>query len=286
MILKIADALVDALPRRAGVRAEGGAATSGFSRDGTENWLLKWGDAGMGTASGQRVNAGTAMHASAYFACIRNVSEDIGRLPISVRRLNPDGSKSDERSSPVYWRLHRRPNPDISIMTFVETLNHWAMGWGNGYAEIAHDSMGVPELFPIHPSRVAVARENSPQRRVVYLVKVDDVGGGAEPVPFRSDEILHIHGLGDGLQGYSVFRLAQESIGISLAQDKFSAAFYGNGTHVGGVIESKQGYSVEQRKAFRDEWDKMYTGGGNAFKTPFLPIGLEWKRMAVNPMEA
>lgn len=286
MLKNLIDSLADSLPGTH-VTAEGGATTSGFSKDGVENWLLKWGDIPNMTKSGQRVNGASAMHSSAYFACIRNISEDIGRLPITIRRTLPNGGKEEMRELPLFRKLHRRPNPDMSIMDFVSTLNHWAMGWGNGYAEIALDNRGVPELFPIHPSRVKPIRDNSPQKRVFYEVKLDDVAGaGAKPIVLPAREIFHLRNLGDGINGYSVFRLAQESIGISLAQDKLAGAFFGNGAHIGGAIESDHGYSEEMRRAFQKELQNMYTGSDRAFKIPFLPKGLRLVKTAVNPQEA
>jgi phage portal protein BeeE len=50
------------------------------------------------TTSGERVSPETAMTLSAYFACMRNVSEDLAKLPLIIYRQLPRG-KSRRRST-------------------------------------------------------------------------------------------------------------------------------------------------------------------------------------------
>jgi len=124
---------------------------------------------GSDTLSGINVSPNSALGLSAYYACIKIVSEDIAKLPLFLfRRLK---GKDKERATDhfLFPILHRTPNPEMSSMSFRETLTHFAMGWGNGYAEIVRNGRGsVAQLWPIHTSRVRVERESNGE--LVYIV--------------------------------------------------------------------------------------------------------------------
>ncbi len=253
-------------------------------------WLTNWA-LGSVTQAGVRVNPQSAMGLSAYYACLRNISEDIGKLPLlTYRRLVPRGKER----LPQHWAyglLHDAPNDDMTAMTFRETLTHHALAWGNGYAEIVRDGGGIPrELYPIHPSRVCLRRDE--QRRLVYDIYGTDgiystAGVNAQVVRLRQENMLHVKGLGnDGYEGYSVLRLAAESLGLTLAAQTFGAAFFGNGASLGGVLEHPKTLSPEGQKLLRESWQSVYGGSWNAGKTAILEEGMTYRRLGIPPEEA
>jgi phage portal protein BeeE len=68
---------------------------------------------------------------------------------------------------PIDYLLWKRPSLEWSSFQFRETLTHWALRWGNGYAEIERNILGMPiALWPIHPERVWVMRD--PETQVLY----------------------------------------------------------------------------------------------------------------------
>lgn len=251
-------------------------------------WLLDW-SRGRATTAGLSVSPQGALAIAAYYACLRTIAEDVGKLPLLVyRRLSPRG-KERATEHPLYNLLHNAPNSDMTAMTFREVLTHHAVGWGNGYAEIVTDGRGeVSALYPIHPSRVALRRDD--QGGVVYDVYGETVLGARDVgrvVRLPSENVLHIKGLGaDGLSGYSVAQLAAESLGLSLAAQTFGAAFFGNGTALGGVLEHPGTLSDTAVAHLRESWQTRYGGPENANKPAILEEGMKWTRLGIPPDEA
>ena len=136
-----------------------------------KNWLLN--SFGSITTSGQTITPEKAMQLSAYFACIRVISEDLGKIPLIVyRRLKPRGKERATKKN-VYKILHDIPNPDMTPISFKETLTQYALGWGDGVAEIVMNRMGEPAaLYPIHPSRVSILRDEN--KKIIYKVSLDN----------------------------------------------------------------------------------------------------------------
>lgn len=234
------------------------------------------------TLSGARVTESSAMGLSAYYACLRCIAEDIGKLPlITYRRLERGKERATNHAN--FAALHDAPNPDMSAMSFRETLTHWALGWGNGFAEIATDGYGKPALFPIHPSRVRVRRSKAAAGGLVYAVRNED---GTE-VAIPQGSMLHIHGLGgDGAVGYSVLRYAAESVGLGLSAQSFGAAFFGNGANAGSVLEHPGQMKPAAYERLRKEWTEIYTGTENANKPAILENGMKFNRISIPPNEA
>jgi phage portal protein BeeE len=205
------------------------------------------------TVSGRDVNEETALCLSAYYACIRVIAEDVGKLPFNVyRRLQPRG-KELAPENPVHKVLHDEFNPRMCACTGRELMQHWASGWGNGYAEIVRDgSNKVRALWPIHPERV------EPKLR----------GGGNE------------------LKGYSVAHLARETIGLGLASQDFGAAFFGNDTTMGIILSHPNTLDDKQRARLQAGLQKARGRGKDAFKMMVTEGGTKVERVGIPPQDA
>lgn len=236
---------------------------------------------GQRSTAGQTVNADNAMQLAVYAACVRNISEDIAKLPLHVyRRLDPRG-KERAQEHPLYKILHDAPNPETTSFSFRETLQAHALTWGNGYAEIERNALGQPiALWPIHPGRVCCYREDG---EVYYRIRNND--GTHTDFPQRN--FFHIHGLGgDALCGYSVIRAASEAVGLGIATQKFSAAFFGNGAHHGLALVHPARLKPEAQAELRDSWIRQHGGADNAHGVTVLHSGIKLERTTVAPEEA
>lgn len=243
-------------------------------------WMTDWAHGGQ-TLSGVRVSPESAMALSAYYASLRNLSEDIGKVPLKVQRKRADGGKSDATDHPVYRLLHDAPNPSHTSITFREMMMHWAMGWGNAYAEIITGSDGNHvALWPIHPSAVTPIRAKNSS--IDYIIRRQD----KEPAILLSRQMLHIRGLGDDLVGYSVARLGSESLGRAMATQKYSSAFYGNGMRIGGVVQNAGRLKTEAYERLRDSIAERHQGVENAHKPLILEDGSTWTASSIAPEEA
>jgi HK97 family phage portal protein len=248
------------------------------------NFLLG-GGVGKRTTAGERVSPATALTLSTWLACIRNIAEDIGKLPFELYQVKT-GGRTLATSHPARSIMSIAPNPEISAMTFRETLTGWALGWGNGYAEIERDAAGAPvALWPIHPWRVRIQRVNG---AIVYDVYAADlISSNVKAVRLEARDVLHIRGFGDDpLCGLSTARMAAEAIGLSLAAQTFGAAFFGNGATLGLTLEHPGKLSEPAQVRLRESWAKAHAGADNAHKLSILEEGMKANRVTVPPDEA
>ncbi len=252
----------------------------GTSGDDAAKWWPSLGT--RKTAAGANVGPASALGLPAYFACVRVLAEDTAKLPLKIYREDADGTKSIETEHAASRLLRRVPNREMTPFTVRETLTAWAAGWGNGYAEIVRDNSGkLQELSPIHPSRVTIRRVDG---RIVYEVRSDIAG--LESVGLTPDEVFHLHGLGDGLSGFSVARIGAESIGAAMAAESFVSTFYGNNTTIGGTLKHPGKLSEPARANLRESWQKMHGGPENAHKVAILEEGVEFSPTTVSPRDA
>lgn len=270
-----------------------GVVESIFAGDSTLKDPAEWLHHALGgrmTASGQRVNATTAMKLAPYYAALRAISEDVAKIPFKVfKNLQPRG-KEVQPLHPVHRLLTKSPNRDMTPIAFRETMTHWALGWGGGIAEIERDGAATPvALWPIHPSRVELDRSSS--RDLLYNIRTDDIkiDGRERPhvVTLPARDVLHIHGLSiDGVDGYSILAMASETLGLGLAVQTFGASFFGRGAHVGGVLEHPKTISDGAWNRLRESWDDEHVGAENTGKTMIAEEGMKYTKRGIPPDEA
>lgn len=240
---------------------------------------------GAKTTSGERVTPTSAMGLAAYFAGVRNISEDLAKLPKAVVERAAGGGRKVLDDHPVTRVLHEEFNPYCDAFSGVQTLTQWALGYGNGLAEIEWTEAGqVAALWPINPSRVFLKFEGG---EPVYMVAVDDLAGRTTaPIPYRSDEVFHLRGIGDQWQGWSPAQVHAETIGLGLAARGFAAAFFGNDTAIGNVVTMAGRIPKEEREAYRASLNASYAGAKRAHGLLVLDGDAKISRMGLPPQDA
>jgi HK97 family phage portal protein len=229
--------------------------------------------------SGVTVNEQTALNYSAVWAAIQCISGDVGSIPLVLYR-RVDGGKEPMREHPLYRLLHDQPNPEMTAVVFRETLQAHVLSWGGGFAEIEWRGDGRPQyLWPITPDRVTPERDAG--GRLYYKVtnynKPDSL--------IAPENMLHIPGLGfDGTCGYSVVKMARESIGLGLATEKFGSAWFGNGASFGGIVTHPASLrSPEARKNVRESIQALHGGVGRNNRIALFEEGMTYTPTSVPP---
>lgn len=241
--------------------------------DGTGSWVFGR------TASGQHVDEEAALRYSAVWACVRVISETMATLPWQVFQRTKNGRK--EMESDVAWMLQVQPNAEMSPFVFKELLTRRALLCGNAYAEIERDGGGRPvALWPICSERVYPKRDDNGE--IVYYVRDIDQGD----VELGPNDIFHLKGPGgDGLVGYSVIRMAAESIGLGMAMQQFGANFFGNGAHVGGALFHPKSLSDTARKNLEQSVQRS-TSGRSSLSLRVFEEGMKYERIGIPPEDA
>jgi HK97 family phage portal protein len=231
------------------------------------------------TQAGQRVDEDSALRYSAVWGCVRVISETMATLPWQVFQRVGNGRK--ELDSDIAWMLQVQPNTEMTPFVFKELMTRRVLLCGNAYAEIERDGGGrAVALWPIQSDRVCVERDED--GRIVYYVQ-DIEQGRVELAP---SNMFHMKGPGgDGLVGYSVIRMAAESIGLGMAMQQFGANFFGNGAHVGGALFHPKSLSDTARKNLEQSVQRS-TGGKSALSLRVFEEGMKYERIGIPPEDA
>jgi HK97 family phage portal protein len=238
--------------------------------------------------AGVNITPDTAVTIAAVWACLRYLSQTVAVLPWHVKR---DGDRGPEiqKTHRVDKLLSQRPSSEYSSFQFRETLTHWALRWGNGYAEIEWDTTGtVPvALWPIHPERVHVFRDPD-TKALFYRVwegnGQSDIGIGNVEIP--AEDMFHIRGFGEGPVGVNVIHYAAQSLGWARAAQIFGASFFGNGMNVGGVVMNKKPLTPAGLNRQKAQFDNLYKGPSRGNKFAFLDNDADIKTLSIEPDKA
>ena len=243
----------------------------------------KWAEITGSSASGIHVNATTAMKFSAFWACVRILSELPASLQKQVIRIGPDGSLKEDKSHYLY-KLIEQPNNLMDAFTCEEVMNQDLQINGNALALIITDKNGYPfEKIPIPWKNVIEVKVFN--RKLYYTIKYPELNiDGTYP----SDQVLHYKILSqNGFVGRGVLKHAEESIGLGLAAEAFGNQYFQKGGNIKGVIEAEGEF---KSKGEYDTWltsfAKRWQGAKNNFDVPLLERGMKYKQLGIPPEQA
>ena len=236
------------------------------------------------TIAGVRANPDTVLEISAVWACVNVIAKSVAQLPWRAHKLvGPDSSEI--AAGPLDDLLNVRPNPEMSAFTFRETLIWHLELWGNAYAEIERDAGGRPvALWPIEPDRVTPRRRLDGSRALYYQVR-NEYGPVTDLDP---GDMFHVHGPGwNGIEGYRTTAYAAQSLGLTMALERYGAAFFGQGAQLGGVIINKNtNLKDEGRRALLAEFNQRHQGPDKAHRWQYLDGNMDVKQLAAPPNAA
>lgn len=231
---------------------------------------------GGATKSGAWVTPETAMRATAVYACVRVLAEDVAKLPLILYRRTGNGGKERATDRPLYHVLHDAPNSWQTSFEWREGLQGHLGLRGNAYSLIVRYRDEVRELIPLPSHKVTPKIDGS--FRVTYEVP----GLGT----YKQDDILHIRGLGsDGLTGLSPVGMGRESVGLALATEQHGARLFANGATPGGILEHPTLLSDKAAQNLKESVEQAVSGG-NAHRLLLLEEGTKWVRAGLSNEDA
>lgn len=237
--------------------------------------------AGGASSTGMVVTQETAMRISAVYACVRVLAESLAQLPL-IYYERSGNRKERAIAQRMYTILHDAPNEFQTSFEFRETAMAHLCLRGKAYAYINRSSTGeVLELLPMMPDRVE-AKQNK-DWSISYKFKDAD----NNLIPLRQNQVFRLIGMSlDGFNGISPIAYQRETLGIALAADKHTALTFKNGAKMTGIL-TNPGHFSSKDVAIRvkESWDAS-ANGNNAFSTPLLEDGLDWKQVSMSNRDA
>lgn len=191
-----------------------------------------------------------ALSEATYFACMKVLSESIGKLPLKVLQYNDRNGVITARDHPIYRVIHDRPNPYMTSTTFWSTVEFNRDHFGNAYVLI--EGAGVNMKLWIMPSNeVEVWYDDR-----LLLGKIPDIyyiySHGGKRYKFGSEEVLHFKGSNtiDGIVGISVQDQLKMTVGGANKAQKMINKMYDSGFTAKAVLQYTGSLSDENVKSF------------------------------------
>lgn len=225
--------------------------------------------------AGVTITEDTALKHSAYWRAVNLLSSQLASFPIDLFRLLPDGDREKITDHPAVRLLTRNPNNIMTPFIWREASQANVLTKGNAYSIIERNYRGEPlSLKPVHPDDVKIKTDGE---NLIYEF--------ADQSKLDSYFMLHIPGLSfDGIKGKAVLQVAAESLGVSLAMQKYSANMFKNGAKQTGVLMHPMALSPEARDGLRRSFDKKLKGDEGG--TMVLDEGMKWMATGIPPDQA
>lgn len=236
--------------------------------------------AGFGTASGKTITETTAFNFSGVYASIRILAETISSLPLCLfKRL--ERGKEKQTGNPLNNILQKKPNPEMTAMTYRELMMVHLAGWGNSYSNIERNGAGrIIALWPLRPDKTTPKRVDG---ELVFEVTLSS--GQKKTLP--RDEVLHIPGMGfNGLVGFSPLKMVREAIGLGLAAEDFGSRFFANDARPGIVLKHPGTLKEGGQDNIRRSWNEIHGGLENKHRIAILEEGMDLQTIGIPPEDA
>lgn len=191
-----------------------------------------------------------ALSEATYFACMKVLSESIGKLPLKLLQHTDRDGVASARDHPLWYVVHDRPNPYMTSTSFWSTVEFNRNHYGNAYVWI--EGAGKNTRLWILPSNdIEVWYDDA---RI--LADVPDIyylySGPSKMYWFGSEEILHFKGSNtlDGIVGISVQDQLRKTINAGVKSQKLLNDMYDSGFTAKAVLQYTGSLNDENVKTF------------------------------------
>lgn len=182
--------------------------------------------------------SGDVQSEAVYFACLKVLSEAIGKLPLKIQQARPGEGIRVAHEHPYYRMLNERPNRHMTASVFWSTMELFRNDAGNAYAWIDTRDPERPQLWPLNPYQVQVWYDDG-----LVLADAPDVyyrvATPRGSMVLGSEEVLHFksHNTRDGLVGIPVRDQLASTIQGNAKAQAYINKLYENGMTAKVVLQ-------------------------------------------------
>lgn len=226
------------------------------------------------------VNQDTALNLSAFWACVKLISESVASMPLVFYEKQPDGTRKPLPDYPLAQLFGAKVNRYQTRFGFFETLTMNLCMQGNAYALIQRGSGDkIIGLLPLMSSQMLPELQKNGDITYTY-----DNGSTQTVIPAK--DIWHIRLMGNGVVGLSPISYARNSIAIGLAADNTTSKVFKNDGKPAAALELPEAVGKllpDQRKQLKQAFKEIANDGeDNLF---LLEMGMKYKQVSMTPAD-
>jgi HK97 family phage portal protein len=218
--------------------------------------------------SGEIVTELTAFASSAVLASTNLLADSIASMPLelTVQRAG----RIEKLPTPS---VLMKPNAHQTMFEFVHQTVLTLAIHGNAYIYAPRTAGGLPsEMRNIHPREIR-GQVYADDGSIVYTL------GKNQTLTSTDLRAIHWLLLPNQMVGISPLEAMKNTIGMSIAMDRFLSQFYGEGATPSSVLETDTTITTEQAQILRDTWEDSHV---RRRKPAVLTGGLKWRSITTS----
>lgn len=201
-----------------------------------------------------------AVSEATYYACMKVLSESVGKLPLHLQQYTEKGGVRKAREHPLYNVCNSRPNKYMNATNLWGSCEYNRNHYGDGYILI--DGAGINTKLWLLPSKnVEVWYDD---RKI--LGDIPDIyylysyGGGI--LKLGSEEVIHVKGFDslDGITGMSVKERLKNTVNSGIKSQNLINRMYDSGFTAKAVLQYTGDLSDENARKFTKGIEDYATG--------------------------
>lgn len=208
-----------------------------------------------------------------YFACLKILSESVGKLPLKLLRKTKKDGVIEATTHPLYNIVRYRPNKFMTATTFWSYNEQSRDHNGNAVSMIVGYSSNM-QLIPLDSSKLEIWYDDGK-----LLSDIPDVwyiyNTGTKSYKLSSEEVLHFKTslTENGIKGLSVREILKSTIEGNQKAQKVQNALYDSGFTAKAVVQYTGNLKDESVKKFLQNIEHYAKGNVDAGKG-LVPIPL------------
>ena len=219
----------------------------------------------------------------AIFACISTISQDIGKLPLELKKKDGDiWVKTKDKN----LKFLDKPNPFQTMQQFLE---YWVISKitrGNTYVLKRRDAFGnILHLILLNPDNVTPLVDDF--GNVFYRIGIDRLAGQTESIILPASEIIHDREncLYHPLVGISRIQAASGAAVQGTEIQNYGSSFFHNMGRPSGILTTAGKLNEDDAKKIQKAWNDNYSGN-NIGKTAVLGGDMKYVAMSIPASDA
>jgi HK97 family phage portal protein len=232
-----------------------------------------------GDTGGVSVTERTAIGYGPFSKAVQMIASDVAKIPLNTyERMGDDREKMPMHPSHQLINLTTAvPNPHTTPFDLWFDFMADVLIFGRGLLWIERRGSVPVGLYRLHPRA---------WRPVEYQGTRYWANYAARPVVWNDADIIAVRGLRlDGLNPEDPIAQYRDTLSVGINLQKFASQFFGNGAHVGGILQAPPGAG---EKAIENVENSVRAkeNKSNWFKTLVLRDGFQWKQTTIDPQAA